>query len=229
VPRSTAAAIRSVLGMEPEAFDQQFQSWLYRDTAGLVSGFDAWHTQLAALVSDSRARRYAQVLANGQGVISLYPDYVFDGNAYQLLAEAALAQAKPQLALAALSGYVRHRGRDPAALEQLAKLQQEAGEKPAAVATLQKINLIDPVFDTDSHRQLGGLLMEGGDFAGARREFTVVLALQPLDKAQAHYDLARACHAAGAADCAMDSVLAALEIAPDFRPAQKLLLELTGQ
>jgi tetratricopeptide (TPR) repeat protein len=194
-----------------------------------VSGFDAWHTQLAALVSDSRARRYAQVLANGQGVISLYPDYVFDGNAYQLLAEAALAQAKPQLALAALSGYVRHRGRDPAALEQLAKLQQEAGEKPAAVATLQKINLIDPVFDTDSHRQLGGLLMEGGDFAGARREFTVVLALQPLDKAQAHYDLARACHAAGAADCAMDSVLAALEIAPDFRPAQKLLLELTGQ
>ena len=62
-----------------------------------------------------------------------------------------------------------------------------------------------------------------------RREFGAVLALHPLDKAQANYDLARACHAAGDAKCAMDAVLAALEIAPDFRPAQKLLLELNGQ
>jgi hypothetical protein len=85
------------------------------------------------------------------------------------------------------------------------------------------------VFDTDSHRQLGDLLMDTQDFGGARREFAAVLALHPLDKAQANYDLARACHAAHDADCAMNSVLAALEAAPDFRPAQKLLLELTGQ
>ena len=30
-------------------------------------------------------------------------------------------------------------------------------------------------------------------------------------------------------ECAMNAVLAALEVAPGFRPAQKLLLELTGQ
>jgi hypothetical protein len=76
---------------------------------------------------------------------------------------------------------------------------------------------------------LGDLLMDAKDFAAARREFGAVLALHPLDKAQANYDLARACHAAGDAQCAMNAVLAALEIAPDFRPAQKLLLELTGQ
>ncbi len=51
----------------------------------------------------------------------------------------------------------------------------------------------------------------------------------PLDKAQANYDLARACHGAGDASCAMNSVVAALEVAPDFKPAQKLLLELNGQ
>jgi hypothetical protein len=71
--------------------------------------------------------------------------------------------------------------------------------------------------------------MQARDFAGARREYGAVLAQRPLDKAQANYDLARACHAAGDADCAMNAVLAALEVAPDFKPAQQLLLELTGQ
>jgi hypothetical protein len=229
IPRSTPEAVKTVLGMEPEAFDKQFQAWLYQDTAALVAGFDGWHKQLEALVGAARARHYDEVLANADAVIALYPDYVFDGNAYQLLAEAAQAQDKPAIAISALTRYVQRRGRDPAALEQLAKLQQDAGDKPSAIATLQKINLIDPVFDAASHRRLGDLLMQTKDFAAARREFGAVLALHPLDKAQANYDLARACHAAGDADCAMNAVLAALEVAPDFRPAQKLLLELTGQ
>jgi tetratricopeptide (TPR) repeat protein len=229
IPRSTPEAIKAVLGMEPAAFDSQFQGWLYQDTATLVAGFDAWHKQLEALVMASRARHYDDVLAHADAVIALYPDYVFDGNAYQILAEAALAQGKTGTAIGALSRYVQHRGREPASLEQLAKLQQQLGDQAAAIATLQKINFIDPVFDTDSHRQLGDLLMDARDFAGARREFAAVLALRPLDKAQSNYDLARACHAVGDADCAMDAVLAALEVAPDFRPAQKLLLELTGQ
>jgi tetratricopeptide (TPR) repeat protein len=229
IPRSTPEAIRTVLGMEPEAFDKQFQAWVYQDTAALVAGFDDWHKQLEALVAASRAKHYDEVLAHADAVIALYPDYVYDGNAYQQLAEAAQAQGKAPVAISALARYVQHRGRDPAALEQLAKLQQEAGDQPAAIATLQKINLIDPVFDTDSHRHLGDLLMDSRDFGAARREFGAVLALHPLDKAQANYDLARACHAAGDARCAMDAVLAALEIAPDFRPAQKLLLELNGQ
>ena len=229
IPRSTPDAIRTVLGMEPEAFDKQFQAWVYQDTAAVVAGFDGWHKQLEALVAASRAKHTDEVLANAEAVIALYPDYVFEGNAYQLLADAALTQGKTPLAMSALSRYVQRRGRDPAALEQLAKLQQDAGDARAAIATLQKINMIDPVFNTDSHRHLGDLLMSAKDFAAARREFGAVLALHPLDKAQANYDLARACHAAGDADCAMNAVLAALEVAPDFRPAQKLLLELTGQ
>jgi cellulose synthase operon protein C len=227
IPRSTPEAIRTVLRMEPEAFDKQFQTWLYQDTAALVAGFDAWHTQLEALVKASRAQHHEEVLANAEAVIALYPDYVFDANAYQLLADAALAQHKPDIALGALRRYVQHRGRDPAALERLAKLQQDAGDRNAAIATLQKINLIDPLFDGDSHRHLGDLLMDDRQFASARREFAAVLALHPLDKAQANFDLARACHAAGDAQCAMNAVLAALEVAPDFRPAQKLLLEMS--
>ncbi len=229
IPRSTPDAIKTVFGMEPAAFDAQFQAWLYQDTAALAAGFDAWHKQLETLVASSRAKRYDEVLAHAESVIALYPDYVYDGNAYQMLAEAALAQGNVAVAAKALTRYVQHRGRDPRSLEQLAKLEQDANDKPAAIATLKKINMIDPVFDVDSHRHLGDLLMETSDFGGARREFSAVLGLHPLDKAQANYDLARACHAGGDAECAMNAVLASLEVAPDFRPAQKLLLELTGQ
>jgi len=47
-----------------------------------------------------------------------------------------------------------------------------------------------------------------------------------VDKAGAQYLLAKAYLAAGNAPAAEESVLAALEIAPGYVPAQKLLLEL---
>ena len=61
---------------------------------------------------------------------------------------------------------------------------------------------------------------------GAIREYTAVVALNPLDKAGAHFNLAQAYYASGQRDKAEESVLAALEAAPGYRPAQKLLLEI---
>jgi cellulose synthase operon protein C len=48
-----------------------------------------------------------------------------------------------------------------------------------------------------------------------------------IDPAQSHYDLARAYHANHQPDQAKEELLTALEAAPGFRPAQKLLLELS--
>jgi hypothetical protein len=58
------------------------------------------------------------------------------------------------------------------------------------------------------------------------RAYRAVVAMKPLDRAAAHYYLARAYKAAGQMAAASDQVLMALEAAPGFRPAQKLLLEL---
>ena len=52
------------------------------------------------------------------------------------------------------------------------------------------------------------------------------MANKPIDPAQAHYDLARAYHLNKETEKAKDELLAALETAPGFRQAQKLLLEL---
>ena len=57
----------------------------------------------------------------------------------------------------------------------------------------------------------------------------VLLALGPADKAGAHYHLASAYQALSDSDNAKLEVLAALEIASGYRPAQRLLLELNGK
>jgi len=56
-----------------------------------------------------------------------------------------------------------------------------------------------------------------------------VLALKPVDPAGTHYRLAKAYQAVHKNDDAMDEVLSSLEIAPGYRDAQKLLLELNKE
>jgi uncharacterized membrane-anchored protein len=58
------------------------------------------------------------------------------------------------------------------------------------------------------------------------RERTAVLALDPVDRSEALYRLARAQFDARDFAAARKSVLAALEIAPGFERAQSLLLEI---
>jgi Flp pilus assembly protein TadD len=112
-------------------------------------------------------------------------------------------------------------------LKQLASLQEEAGDKKAAAATLEKLNFIYPE-DQALHSKLGDLLLAEHDNAGAVREYGAVVAMKPLDMASAEFDLAEAYFAAGDKARAEESVLAALEAAPGYKPAQKLLLEIEG-
>ena len=73
---------------------------------------------------------------------------------------------------------------------------------------------------------LGELWLAQGNYAGAIREYAAVVAMKPLDKAWAEFDLAQAYYAAGDKAKAEETVLLSLEVAPGFKPAQKLLLEL---
>ena len=61
--------------------------------------------------------------------------------------------------------------------------------------------------DEDLHRHLGDLWLAQKNYPGAIREYTAVLAMHPLDKASAQFNLARAYFAAGQQDKAEDHVL----------------------
>jgi tetratricopeptide (TPR) repeat protein len=95
-----------------------------------------------------------------------------------------------------------------------------------AAATLERLNYICPVNNEELHRRLGDLFFKQKQFIGAIREYNAVVSSKPVDKAGAEYNLAQAYFAANQKDKAEESVLAALETAPGYRPAQKLLLEL---
>jgi tetratricopeptide (TPR) repeat protein len=223
---STRDAIQHNLGISAEDLDRQFQSWLYASVAASTQNLDAWHDRLKHLNVLAHEQQYVAVIAEGPAVVRLYPDYVFEGNAYELLAQAYLAQGMRAPAAQTLGSYAAVGGRDPATLARLADLQESLGDSAAAAATLDGINDIDPAFGTEPHRHLGALWLAQKNYAGAIREYRAVLALHPLDVASAQYELARAYAAAGERADAEDAVLAALEAAPGYRPAQKLLLQL---
>jgi tetratricopeptide (TPR) repeat protein len=223
---STRDVIGQTLGLSPQDFDKQFQSWLYERVHGTLTSFDEWHERLTKLARAALSQQYDDVISNGEAVIRMYPDYVYDANAYEFLAEAYLAKGDKVAAVGVLESYVRAGGRRPAVLEKLARLQEAQGNGQAAAATLERINYIDPAYDQDMHKQLGDLWLGQKKYAGAVREYTAVLAMHPLDAAGAQFDLAQAYFASGQRDKAEDAVLASLEAAPNFRPAQKLLLQL---
>jgi tetratricopeptide (TPR) repeat protein len=225
--KTTPEVIQENLGMTPEEFDKEFQAWLYQGVQQTVDNFDKWREALKALVQAAKADNYDEVLKDGNAVVQMYPQYIYAANAYQFVAEADLAKGNKGAAAAVLTEYEKQGGRDPDELKQLASLEEGLGEPKAAAATLDRINWIYPM-DEDLHRQLGQLWLAQNDYAGAIREYSAVLAMHPLDRASAQFELAQAYFDAGQKDKAEDNVLQALEAAPDYRPAQKLLLQLQG-
>jgi tetratricopeptide (TPR) repeat protein len=125
-----------------------------------------------------------------------------------------------------LTDYEKRGGRSPEALKKLASLEEESGDPKAAAATLDRINYFYPVNDEELHRHLGNLWFDQKNYDGALREYGAVVALHPLDQADAQYNLARAYFAVGQRDKAQEHILASLEAAPGFRPAQQLLLQI---
>jgi len=217
--------IQQDLGMSPEEFDKAFMEWLYKDVGKSAASFDEWRNKLKALAEAAKAKNWDEVLAKGDAVRQLYPDYVEGANPYEFMAEAYIAKGDKKSAAQVLGEYGKIGGRNPEALKELASLQQEAGDAKEAAATLESINYIYPM-DEGLHRKLCDLLFDLKNPTDDVRECSAVLAMHPLDQASAQFDVARAYFAAGQQDQARDHLLASLEAAPGYRPAQKLLLQL---
>jgi tetratricopeptide (TPR) repeat protein len=108
---------------------------------------------------------------------------------------------------------------------ELAGLLEQLGDRAGAAAALDRAIYISP-FEAALHQRLAALYSSLGDRARAVRERRAVVALDPVDRAEALYQLALAYHEAGDAPSARRAVLQALEGAPNFDKAQELLLKL---
>ena len=100
-------------------------------------------------------------------------------------------------------------------------------EAPSAGLQM-KVELIDP-FEMERHRQLAELYEARGEWLYATRSRTAVLDLDPVDRAGAHYELARTLVALGDLEAARQQVLRSLEIAPMYGDGLELLLTIVEQ
>ena len=224
--QTTPQSFQQNLGLTPEQFDQLYLAWIEKKYGAEAAHFEDWHEKLKALVAAAEQKQNDQVLQQGPAVLGLYPEYVDEANVYELMGDAYKARGSPKSEEAILTGYEHAGGQSPDLLKRLALLEQDDGKPSEAIATLERLNYIYPVKDEDLHRRLGDLLYAQKQYDSAIREYNVVIASNPVDKAGAEFNLAQAYFAAGQKDKAQDSLLAALEVAPGYRPAQKLLLEL---
>jgi cellulose synthase operon protein C len=226
--KATPDVVQHQLGISSDQFDKEFLAWLGQQTKTQVAGFDDWRKRLRGVSEAARDKKWDQVIAEGTAIRDLYPDYVEAGSVYEFLSQAYAAKGEKAKAMAELDRYTHAGGRNPVTLKQLAAWQTESGRKREAAQVLARLNLIAPN-DEDLHRKLGALLQENGDHEGAVREWQAVVAMKPVDTAGANFELAKALQAAGKKDDARDAVLTALEAAPGYKPAQRLLLKLDAK
>jgi tetratricopeptide (TPR) repeat protein len=157
--------------------------------------------------------------------LSLFPEYGGPDSPYLYLARIhrdredldRAAQALHQLGALNESLYRVH--------AEEAALRLEMGQHESAVRALEKVVEIAP-FSVEPHGTLAELYGEAGELEGAVLERRALLALEPVNRASAHYQLALALAEAGALDEARSQVLRALELAPTYDEALELLLEL---
>jgi tetratricopeptide (TPR) repeat protein len=248
--KSTPEAIREVFGKDVDDLDAEFRAWVTGRLAPPEAEFDPVQidkdepmadrlSSLAKAVEKSPNNFFAN-LAYGRALqkagreddaipflrkaIYLFPGYVDSNNAYQTLADIYLSRSQPDSALELLERYTNLQGKDAATIRKLGNLYRARGQYEEAARILKKAIYITP-FEPEVHRLLGDTYLKLGKAEAAITEFRTALAAGPLDKAEAHYNLARAYLAAGRKSEAKAEALAALEIAPEFERAQELLLE----
>ncbi len=220
----TGANIEAVLDLSPENFDEQFGDYM-RDALGpALDGLPRWRRNLKAALERAREGEWDEAVEPAQAAKAAYPQHVGSGSAYVLLANAHDKAGNREAAVAELQEYERRGGRQPETLKKLAGWLEEAGRDAEAVYTYDGLIYNWPQ-DEELHARLGDLHLEAGRADLARREFKAVLALDPLDRATAEYNLARAYVKIGDLSSARLHVLQALERAPTFGPALRLLLQ----
>lgn len=224
--RPTVEVVKDQLGMEPAAFDKDFLAYIAKETNLPVKNFETWTKQIKEVNETAAKGNPDEAIAKAKSLENMYPDYVEAGNAYELTAHLCLKKNDKPCAMEQFALYAKKGGREPSVVKEYAQLLDESGDKAGATKQLERLNFVTPL-DQELHTRLGSLYLDANRPKNAIREYQVVLAMKPLDVAGSHYNLAKAYKEAGQNDLAREEAVASLEAAPSYKPAQKILLELS--
>ena len=172
-----------------------------------------------------RDGRRAEAAEHFEAALELFPGYAGPGGAHWFLGRTREEEGDTAAAVAHYRAFLALNESHYDARVRLGALLSGGGDGAGAAGVLRQLAHIHP-YDIGSHKHLAALLEEVGDLDGAVVERRAVLALRPVDRAAAHYRLARTLHLKGDRTAARSAVLAALELAPNYEEALDLLLEL---
>lgn len=163
-----------------------------------------------------------------QAAQRIFPTYGGPDSPYWYLARINEARGDLERAEAALARLNSISESNYEALVLQADILRELGRPEESARALDKAVLIWP-YEIAVHEWLADLHAELGNAEGAVRERGAIVALDPVDKAEAFYELAVAQREAGDTEGARRSVMGALEIAPNYEAALEFLLALRGR
>ncbi len=160
-----------------------------------------------------------------KGAMEMYPEYTDEHNPYEPLADAYLKKGDKASAIDVLKKFMKYEETSFDANIKLADLLKEQGDLAGAQHWLEGSLYIRPLA-FEGHEKLGAILLTEKQYPLAIREYETLLALNTPDKAGAYYHLAEADFASQNREEAKKNILKCLEIAPNFEPAQELLLKI---
>ncbi|MDX2268321.1 MAG: tetratricopeptide repeat protein [Bryobacter sp.] len=214
------------LQLTPNQFDEKLQAFLEARWGESSRRLPDFSKAMRAADQAMKAKNWDGVIAEAEKARAAFPQHV---GPYELLGRAYTEKGETLKARDALRLYAEKGGREVWALKGLAKVEEATDNPDKAAAALQRLIYIAPLGDEDLHKQLGNLFLTLGKADRALPAFRAQLASKPVDPAGVYFNLARTYVALSRQDEAQEALFNALELAPGFKPAQKLLLELESK
>jgi tetratricopeptide (TPR) repeat protein len=244
---TTEQVFQKVLNTDMKSFDRKFDDYLRLRYAAVLPSITKQPPEITASTSlddveqmvKSKPKDFGVLLLGGMAMLAhdqvdkaiplleaardMFPEYGGDDSPYAVLAAAYEKKGDLAREAAVLEKWTTLTETNAKALQRLADVEEKLGNAKAAADALDRLMFVNP-FDLATHQRLAQLASATGDKPRAIRERQAIVALNPVDKADAWYQLAQAQHDAGDDAHARTSVLRSLEEAPNFEKAQTLLL-----
>jgi tetratricopeptide (TPR) repeat protein len=161
-------------------------------------------------------------------LLELFPEDIAPGNAYQLLSIVLGKRGEEQQQRQLLEAWIARDGEILPARLRLMEIYKQNEDWARVDQLVQSVLAINPL-RADPHEQLLGAARARGEKVKTIQPLAALLEMSPVDPAALHYQLADALVADGQLKSARRQVLWALEYAPRYREAQRLLLKLNNE
>lgn len=231
----TPEVFQKVLKVKPEDLDKQFDAYMQKrfalPLAAVASTPGGQNDYIAAAVAAAAMAQRGQIDSARAAFIKvqqMFPSYSGPSSAAWKLANLENQRGNFKAAVAFLSEITSRNSTawDANLLE--ADLREKLGDTTGMKHALERLIWISP-YDVVVHKRLADASTRTKDFKRAVLERRAIVALDPSDKLDAQYELARALVDAGDIAEARRTLLGMLENAPSFEKAQTLLLELRNK